>query len=455
MFFAAVRNRLARVLLAALLIAAVVMPPWAPLLRPAHAAVLPELPRVYLNTTYALPTGPTITVPAGGDFQAALNSAQPNSVIVLTAGATYTGNFTLPNKSGAGWIYILSSALGSLPTPGTRVAPAQAPLMPKIVSSNTNPAITTAGGAHHYRFAGIELASTWASTSSAAYAVVNLDGSPAPANLVFDRCYIHGTPTGSLRNGVIINSASTAILDSWISDVHELSNEAHGILGNSGPGPFKLVNNEVQAAGENVMFSQDSSNGVIPSDIEIRGNHLFKPTSWYYPNIGAFPDVAWGMQGMFHYTSTPSGTGFSDVTIDHNTVLISHPNVFYSMYIFGGGSASFQNFAFTNNIALSGGGLNGNTLSTLNAFYPGYLFAKNAMIGGTDNPYPTGTFFPASYDPGVSFVNYAGGDYHLAPSSPFKNAGTDARDLGADIDALLVATANAVTGTGSSPGSPV
>src|SRR5437867_6374244 len=107
MFFVAVRNRLARVLLAALLIAAVVMPPWAPLLRPAHAAVLPELPRVYLNTTYTLPTGPTITVPAGGDFQGALNSAQPNSVIILTAGATYTGNFTLPNKSAPGWIYIL------------------------------------------------------------------------------------------------------------------------------------------------------------------------------------------------------------------------------------------------------------------------------------------------------------------------------------------------------------
>src|SRR5206468_1529295 len=173
-------------------------------------------------------------------------------------------------------------------------------------------------------------------------------------------------------------------------------------------------------------------------------------------NIGAFPDVAWGMQGMFHYTSTPSGTGFSDVTIDHNTVLISHPNVFYSMYIFGGGSASFQNFVFTNNIALSGGGLNGNTLSTLNAFYPGYLFAKNAMVGGTDNPYPTGTFFPTSYDPGAGFVNYAGGDYHLAPSSPFKNAGTDARDLGADIDALLAATAGVGAGSASAdPPAPV
>src|SRR5947208_1882686 len=95
-----VRRYHVREVLTALLIAAVVMPPWAPLVRPAHAAGVPELPRVYLNTTYALPTGPTITVPAGGDFQAALNSAQPGSVIVLQAGATYAGNFSLPNKTG-------------------------------------------------------------------------------------------------------------------------------------------------------------------------------------------------------------------------------------------------------------------------------------------------------------------------------------------------------------------
>src|SRR5437667_12327744 len=108
MFFAAVRNRLARVLLAALLIAAVGMPPWAPLLRPAHAAGVPELPRVYLDTTYALPTGPTITVPAGGDVPAALNSAQPASVILLQAGAAYAGTFSLPNNTRARSAYIPS-----------------------------------------------------------------------------------------------------------------------------------------------------------------------------------------------------------------------------------------------------------------------------------------------------------------------------------------------------------
>src|SRR2546425_9759241 len=556
-----VKGFVVHVVLPALLIVAVAAPPWAAVLPAAHAAVYPALPQVFLDTTYVLPTGSTITVPAGGDFQTALNAAQPGSIIVLAAGATYSGNFTLPNKSGTGWIYIQSSALGSLPSPGTRVTPARASLMPKIVSSNMNPAIQTASAAHHYRFVGIEIATTWATTSSTAYAGVNRDGAPAPSNLAFECCSIHGASPGNLRNGLIINSASTAILDSWISDVHEMSNESHGILGNSGPGPFKIANNEVQASGVNIMFSQDSSNGTVPSDIEIRGNHLFKLTTWYYPNnssagiatwsvktlfelknaarvlvdgnvlenawndyfqsnsaagitltpragtcgcswhvvkdvtithniiknttsgftnmgtdnngttqplqrvllkdnlfvnIGAYPDVAWGMQGMFHYTSTPSGSGFSDVTIDHNTVLVSHVNAFYNMYIFGGGGASFQNFVFTNNIALSGGGLNGNTLNTLNSYYPGYIFTKNAMVGGTDNPYPGGDFFPSSYDPGVGFVSYARGDYHLSAPSPYKNAGTDGKDLGADVDAVLAATAGVAAGAApTDPPAPV
>src|ERR1041384_8464985 len=50
----------------------------------------PELPRVFLDTTYVPPTGATINVPAGGDLQAALNAAQPGDQIVLQAGAAYT-----------------------------------------------------------------------------------------------------------------------------------------------------------------------------------------------------------------------------------------------------------------------------------------------------------------------------------------------------------------------------
>src|SRR6185295_5173970 len=69
----------------------------------------PTLPTL-LNTAYSAPTGSIISVPAGGNFQTALNNAQPGDQIVLAAGATYTGNFTLPVKSGSAWIIIRSSA---------------------------------------------------------------------------------------------------------------------------------------------------------------------------------------------------------------------------------------------------------------------------------------------------------------------------------------------------------
>ena len=101
----------------------------------ALAATYPALPQVYIDTTYSPPTGNTITVNAGDDLQVALNSAQLGDTIVLQAGATWTGHYTLPNKtSGSGWIYIQSSAYSSLPAPDHRVFPSDAGNMPKIVT---------------------------------------------------------------------------------------------------------------------------------------------------------------------------------------------------------------------------------------------------------------------------------------------------------------------------------
>ena len=73
-----------------------------------------QLPQVRLDTTYTAPTGRQPSVPAGGDLQSALSSAQPDAIIPQ-AGATYSGNFTLPTKSGNGSINVQSSALSRLP----------------------------------------------------------------------------------------------------------------------------------------------------------------------------------------------------------------------------------------------------------------------------------------------------------------------------------------------------
>src|SRR2546422_4172923 len=131
------------------------------------AQPLPQLPQAFLDTTYAPPVGgQVISINAGDDLQAALNQASAGDIIELQAGATFTGNFILPAKTGSDWIYIRSSAVASLPAPGTRVSPAQASLMPRIVSPNTNPALTADFGAHHYRFSGIEITTTFSDRSS-------------------------------------------------------------------------------------------------------------------------------------------------------------------------------------------------------------------------------------------------------------------------------------------------
>jgi hypothetical protein len=266
------------------------------------AAWSQELPRVFLDTTYAPPSGNLIPVSSGGNFQAALDAAQPGDVIELQAGSTFTGNFVLPNKSGTGWIYIRSSAHASLPAPGTRVTPSQASLMPKVVTNNSAPAIATASAAHHYRFVGIEIAST----ASLTYNVISLEGSPqtgtaqVPTDIVFDRCYIHGNATGNIRRGIALNSARTAVVDSYLSQFHEVGADSQAIAGWNGPGPFKIVNNYLEGAGENVIFggSDPAISGLVPEDIEVRRNHFFKPMSW---KVGdpSYAGIHWTVKNLF------------------------------------------------------------------------------------------------------------------------------------------------------------
>src|SRR5438046_10064032 len=73
----------------------------------------------------------TSTVAAGGDLQQAINNAQPGDVISLAAGATYVGNFVLPNKGAlTDYITIRTGAPGSndaaLPPANVRITPAYA-----------------------------------------------------------------------------------------------------------------------------------------------------------------------------------------------------------------------------------------------------------------------------------------------------------------------------------------
>ncbi|HEY6187328.1 MAG TPA: right-handed parallel beta-helix repeat-containing protein, partial [Pyrinomonadaceae bacterium] len=232
----------------------------------------------------------TIRVPARGDFQKALNAARPGDTIILEAGATYTGPFTLPAKPASeDFITIQSSALSQLPSASQRVSPAHAPLMPKLLSpGNNQPALLTAPFAHHYRLVGLEISPRDASALLRDIILLG-DGSAnqnslqmIPHHLVLDRCYIHAFPTQETIRAIALNSSYTDIINCYISEIHHKSNDSQAIWGWNGPGPFKIINNYLEASGENAGFggSDPPISGLIPSDIEIRHNTFSKPVSW-------------------------------------------------------------------------------------------------------------------------------------------------------------------------------
>jgi hypothetical protein len=233
------------------------------------------------------PSGSTISVPAGGNLQAAIDSALPGDTILLAPGATYVGGFILPVKSGASYITIRSGAPdAALPGEGVRVGPQYAPQLARIQGGiGAMPAFETRPGAHHWRLQFLELVNTWAYSN-----IIELGEGSSPQHtladvahdLIIDRCYIHGDPVHGQRRGIALNSASTSVINSYISDIKSSTNEAQAILGWNGPGPYTIVNNYLEASGENLMFGGGDPTipNLVPSDIVIRHNHIAKQPSW-------------------------------------------------------------------------------------------------------------------------------------------------------------------------------
>jgi hypothetical protein len=481
-------------------------------------------------------TGTTLTVNAGGDFQGALNRAQPGDTIVLQAGATFTGNFILPAKSSGATSYITvttSAASGSLPGSNARITPAYASMLPKIKSPNTAQAIATAPFAHHYRLEYLELL---ANVQGQGDILDFGDGSSnqntlavVPHDLIADHLYIHGDPVYGQKRGIGLNSASTAITNSYISSIMANAQDSQAICGWNGPGPYTITNNYLEGAAENILFggADPAIPQLVPSDITIARNYVTKQLAWRgsvwnVKNLLEFKNAQRVVVdgNVFEYNWLAAQTGYSilftprnqdgnspwsivqqiqftnnivrhvssainilgvdythpslqtnaitirnnifedisgaayggdgrfvlitggaaNITIDHNTVLNDG-----SSDLFADGPAVAA-FTFTNNImsdhmwAIIGTSSSpGN--GTVSKFFPGSLFQDNVIAGAPASTYPTGNFYPSLLS-SISFINLAGGNYRLSSSSSYRNAGTDGKDIGADINAI-----NAAAGT--------
>jgi len=230
-----------------------------------------------------------IQVKQGDDLQAALDNAHIGDIIELEAGATFTGNYLLPAKNGPGWITIRTSKYADLPPGGSRITPADTPLLAKIQTSNTQAALTSKYRAHNYKFHGIE----FTTTNNLTYNIVRFghnglqNGFPPgvwdlPHHIQFHHCYIHGTPDATVRVGLAANINSCVVRDCYISDCHDPGADSQAIVVSHCIGPMEFVNNHLEGAGENLMIGGSEHNfpDAIPMNILIQGNYFYKPLRW-------------------------------------------------------------------------------------------------------------------------------------------------------------------------------
>jgi hypothetical protein len=496
----------------------------------------------------ALSTESSVTVRAGGDLQRALNGAKPGDTILLERNATFTGNFVLPAHAGDGVITLRTAGDEGLPREGEMIAPEAAGVLAKLRSPNGSPALSTKPGARGWRLTLLEFQ---ANRGGAGDIVALGDGSAAqktleqaPFDLTLDRLYIHGDPDRGQKRGIALNAGRTTIRDCYISDIKVVGQDSQAIGGWNGPGPYVIEHNNLQAAGENIMFggADPSIPDLVPTDITIRDNIISKPLEWrgatppwqvknlfelknarkvvvernvmertwqqaqtgyavlftvrnqdgrcpwcqvedvqFRSNIVS--DMGAGMQILGSDPNHPSretsrivvrdnlfdgidrktwgGDGYflllsdspRDITIDHNTIV---PKASGGIVKIGHGAT--QGLTMTNNVMMHGdygiiGRDHGVGQDSIAAYLPGATIAKNVIAGAKASAYPSGNFYPSIDAFRRAFVAFEKGDYHLTSGGVWRGAGTDGKDLGADLTLLPDRPAASPSASAANPSS--
>jgi len=145
---------------------------------------------------------------------------------------------------------------------------------------------------------------------------------------------------------------------------------------------------------------------------------------------------AWGGDGYFALLSDAP----RDIAIDHNTIIQRASGGVVKI-----AHGVTTDFRLTNNIAAHGdygiiGTGHGIGNDSIAAYLPGARITNNVLAGGNRSAYPGGNLFPSMDEFQRQFVGFSAHDYRLVPRSAWVRAGTDGRDLGADLSMVVDAT---------------
>ena len=273
-----------------------------------------ELPKAcYYTGLDGTPSpGKQIRVSVKSDLAAAIDSAKCGDTLLLPAGASFDAT-VLPSKKCDDQHYITvrtDTPDSNLPPEGTRISPAwggvaSLPGRPPFAQPPGGPAKLLAtvvtrrpegvSVGDHVRFIGIE----WTTPPEANIGrVVTAEHTD---HVIFDRNWVHPANGAEVGHGVgmVHGSHTIAVINSYISGLNCIARtgkctDATGVGGGGGDQPIstlKIYNNFIEAAGENVLFGGSAAT-IVPTDIEIRRNHLFRPMLWKEGEPGYTPTAS-------------------------------------------------------------------------------------------------------------------------------------------------------------------
>ena len=272
------------------------------------------LPTIAMNTAAANTPSPGSVINVGSsaaNLTSALAAATCGETLSLTAGAVYSGNFTIPVLacSQSNWLTITTAGLSSLPPQGTRTSPCYSgvtslqgrppfacPVTPgtytaQIITPNTNPAIAYQSGTSYVRLVGLEITRT----PGAGFTnyLISLGSIGNISNIIHDRIWCHGDENiDETQRCLEVSAASNiAVIDSYLNDFFCMAvgtcSDSQAVIGglnninSTVESGFKFVNNFAEASGENILFGGGGAN-TVPTDGEVRLNTFFKPRQWNF-----------------------------------------------------------------------------------------------------------------------------------------------------------------------------
>jgi hypothetical protein len=142
--------------------------------------------------------------------------------------------------------------------------------------------------AHHVRLVGLEIAAAPGAAEFVEVVAIGSSGpeqstmADVPHHVAVERSWVHGLRDANIKRGIGLNAAHACIVDTTIDEIHSDAQDSQAIGGFNGPGPFEIFGNRLEGSAENIMFggAAPAIADLVPTGIEIRRNHFFKPLAW-------------------------------------------------------------------------------------------------------------------------------------------------------------------------------